>query len=366
MARAAALSRTQAARGLAGGGRDPQAAATCAGTAQGGDAAAGCASSCAAGGAADGSVGAGAIPGPASVSGGGASSASTAAAEDVRFVSLAARLRPWIRELEVRATEDPECAAVLVEASQTYWRARRALASGPLTRRLREVVAAEAGAARGEADGRRGGTNAATAVGRCCAEALFACRSEAQLHAAFFTPPPPSAPRPAPPVSPELETLAYPLLDVLRPLVLGLKQVPALCAVVHVLDAEAMPEARRAQAAGGGTGVVDAAAGAAGAALEGLLTRLLGDARERLTFRMQAALRDEVGAILWPCPRAPLPYSPAATTPPPAHAPGATLAIPAWSLYTLSMYNLPSHGIDESIPVPPRTMLRPHLARSCP
>lgn len=296
MARAATVRRAEGARRSAGsaGGRDTEtaSAAGAAGAsphAHGGGELAGAGK--AAGGAGDGSGGP-AAPGPPSAVRGGTSGASSAAADEVRFVGLAARLRPWIRELEVREAEDAECAAVMVEVSRAYWRARRALACGPLTHRLRQLVAESVEVTQGDG-GRRGsdGLGAAAAVGRCCAEALFACRSETQLHAAFFTPPPASAPRP--PVAPELETLAYPLLDVLRPLVLGLKHVSALCAVVQVLDTDAIAEASRVQSAGGGGGSGGADV-AAGAAVESLLTRLLGDARERLTFRIQAAIRDEV------------------------------------------------------------------------
>lgn len=233
--------------------------------------------------------------------------ASSSAADEVRFLSLAARLRPWIRELEVRAAEDAECAVVLSEASRSYWRARRALLGGQLTTRLRAVISEDfvsSGRVRSVDGGLQSkGQGVAEAVGQCCAEAMFLCRSESQLHAAFFN----SAPMAtdeigsaSPSVASELEALALPLIDVVRPLLLRMKSIGSLSGVIMVLDTEAY-EARRLRTAAASRDVVingprgaDATSNAAGTAVESLLLRLLGDARERLTFRIQTTIRDEI------------------------------------------------------------------------
>lgn len=95
---------------------------------------------------------------------------------------LAASLRPWIEELEARAAEHQDYAAIMADARASYWRCRHALAAAELAARL-------AGIARDEAGG------ADHAIRRCCGEAMLAAASEAKLHAAFFSPPPPTPTR---------------------------------------------------------------------------------------------------------------------------------------------------------------------------
>ena len=81
----------------------------------------------------------------------------------------------------------------------------------------------------------------------------------------------------------QLEAIAYPLYDALRPLVLQQASLEPLCEMVQVLHGEVLQErVRRA---------------AECAALEGMLERLLQDVQGRLIFRFQTFLRDGIRAF---------------------------------------------------------------------
>ncbi len=197
-----------------------------------------------------------------------------AASSEVRFASLAARLRPWVAELEVRWSSDDRdggsANAALLAARSEFWEARRRFVSASLGGVLAVICQAD-------------DVDAAHVFRRCCGHVLRSCKAEARLYGSLFSP---EADKIAPAADPAsssvdaMEALFFPLYSVLRPVLLRTLEVDPLCAVIRVLQDEVSKDVSR--------------AGWAGFALERIAANLLGDARERLAFRVQAFVQGRI------------------------------------------------------------------------
>ena len=193
----------------------------------------------------------------------------------LRYRGLTGQLVGWMRELEARQQEAPELMAILHDVHAAYWRARRT-ALAPALRAALARIGAEEGAA-----------NVPAVVRACCAHTLRVCRSEHGLYLAFFPPVDDAAADGAAAGSTleslmagELESTCYGLYDYLRPPLLKAQSISPLCEVILICRTEVLPSIRD--------------GGAACSPLAPLIERLLQDAQERLTFRVQTFVRDQI------------------------------------------------------------------------
>lgn len=193
-----------------------------------------------------------------------------------RFQSIAAQLRPWAAEVEARASGSSSCYDVLSDAQQSYWAARHALIKERLRTRLEAQLRPSAG--RGATD-----VTADEQLRRCCGEGLRTCAAEHALYSSLFSLAGSLGTRSRPMLHAQLESLTSPLYDVLRPLVLKQTALEPLCEMVQVMQDEVLADGVRASPAC--------------APLKTMLKRLLQDLQERILFRFQAYLRDEVRAF---------------------------------------------------------------------
>jgi hypothetical protein len=256
----------------------------------------------------------------------------------LRFRELALRVRPWVVELEGAhkgAPSGSELGAVLRETRQEYWRHRRT-GVGPCLRAALERIAQE----EGEQD-------VAAQTRACCNHVLRVCRNEHALFHAFFATSEEgdegggggglgversagdgvggaasekvssdgvsagagSAEDEAAVLAAEIEALCYALYDHMRPLLLRQRETSLLCEVVLVCRTEVLPT------------ISDG--GAPCRPLYPIVERLLQDAQERLTFRVQTFIRDEIRAfrpspadLEWPRVAVGAPMQPSAAEPP--------------------------------------------------
>ena len=198
-----------------------------------------------------------------------------------RFRSIAAHLRPWVAEVEARACISSECFDVLSEAQQCYWGARHVL----IQERLRALLEVQLQVTTGFGGG-GGNAFANTAYEQlryCCGVGLRTCAAEHALYSSCFSLSGAVGTRSQPTLHAQLESLIYPVYDVLRPLVLKQTALEPLCEMVLVLRDEVLADGSRASPAC--------------APLESMFKRLLQDLQERILFRFQTFLRDEVRAF---------------------------------------------------------------------
>ena len=83
---------------------------------------------------------------------------------------------------------------------------------------------------------------------RCCGLGLRACAAEHALYASFFAVSGAAGSRSAGALASQLEAIAYPLYDALRPLVLQQASLEPLCEMVQVLHGEVLQERVRSAA----------------------------------------------------------------------------------------------------------------------
>ena len=201
---------------------------------------------------------------------------------DVRFATVTARLRPWVSEIETRNVSNAQNSASVVDARgasaalkvahNEFWQARNKLVQLPLRDSLESIIRLET-------------LNIPRVFRRCCSQSLHMCRAESRLYDSLFTSNAMSSMR-----GPEtlndaakvnaLETLFSPLYSFLRPIILRQSDIDPLCHVISVIQDEVSEEARH--------------AGQPGQAIERITRRLLADARERLTYRVQTFVHDRL------------------------------------------------------------------------
>ena len=290
----------------------------------------------------------------------------------LRYRELAGRVMCWIGELEARIGDGPEVVTILLETQVAYWRARRVAVSEPVRSALKRI------AAEGEA--------LSSEIRACTAHVLRLCRAEHSLYRAFFsadltervvngaasslTSIAPSSTAQSPlmadsgaprysqatgslaeqlvSVTAEVEGVCYGLYDHLRPRLLRQHQIAPLCEAVLIFRTETLPAL--------------AEGGAATAALTPIVERLLQDAQERLIFRVQTFVRDEIRAfrpsaaqIAFPRPATPaLQRAAPAAAPPGGAAPtGAPLEA---AFPSTPARGSPSHSEDHEVQSTPATV----------
>ena len=282
----------------------------------------------------------------------------------LRFRELALRVRPWVAELEGVHKGSPsgsELGAVLRETRQEYWRLRRT-GVGPCLRAALGRIAQE----EGEHD-------VAAQTRACCNHVLRVCRNEHALFHAFFATSEEGgedggggglgversadggvggaasegvsagagsgAEDEAAVLAAEIEALCYALYDHMRPLLLRQRETSLLCEVVLVCRTEVLPT------------ISDG--GAPCRPLNPIVERLLQDAQERLTFRVQTFIRDEIRAfrpspadLEWPRVAVGVQMQPSAAEPP-ATPMGATSAAATAATGATPASALPPRSAEE-------------------
>ncbi|CAG9467282.1 unnamed protein product [Pedinophyceae sp. YPF-701] len=206
-------------------------------------------------------------------------------AATIRFRAIAEpTLCPLIATIEARAGADPDHAQangvrfgaptatsataeyrrLLEDLRNAYCDARARVALPPLRGKVNSVPIAPLPAfLRGAA-----------------AHLLRACEAETSLMAHIFPASARADPRGWP--SPLVSNLADALSDILLPSVIATRDIPVLCDTIDVLQREILE------------GDLPARGGAVAAALEGPLTSMLGDVRERLIYCIESALSSTV------------------------------------------------------------------------
>ena len=210
-----------------------------------------------------------------------ATSVALTEASYVRFQSIAAQLRPWAAEVEAHAGSSSACYEILCEAQQCYWGARHLLVKERLRTLLEVHLLSTTGLDAGV--GADGTATADEQLRYCCGVGLRTCAAEHALYSSFFSVFGAAGTRSQPTLHAQLESLVYPLYDVLRPLVLKQTALEPLCEMALVMHDEVLADCSRASPAC--------------APLESMLKRLLQDLQERILFRFQTFLRDEVRAF---------------------------------------------------------------------
>ncbi|GAQ88312.1 oligomeric Golgi complex component 3 [Klebsormidium nitens] len=179
----------------------------------------------------------------------------------VRFKAAAPSLKALMEEMETRAARK-EYQQLLADCHGLYCEQRLALVAGVVQQRITEYAKAQS-------------LPSLTRSG--CAYLMQVCQLEHQLFDHFF---PASSAEPAN-LAPLIDPLCTVLYDTLRPRFIHEADLDLLCELVDILKAE----------------VLDEQLGRKGEAVAGLrptVDRTLADVQERLTFRAQTYMRDEI------------------------------------------------------------------------
>lgn len=206
--------------------------------------------------------GAGAHPAGDAANGGPAAEGAEAALLYVRFRAAAEpALKGLLNGVEQRAQRSAEYGRLLTDCQQLYCEARVSVMRGPVAARMSRYAAQPLQSVL------RGGV----------AYLMQICSMEHSLFEHFF---PFSASSPSS-LAPLLDPLCTLLYDVLRPALVQLSDIDMLCQLVDILKVEVLEEqlGRRGEAV---------------APLEPTLYRILADVQERLTYRAQTYIREEV------------------------------------------------------------------------
>lgn len=179
----------------------------------------------------------------------------------VRFKAAAGELKGLMEEMEHR-TMRKEYTQLLSDCHTVYCEQRLGLVQGVVAGRMAEYARKEL-------------LPALTRSG--CAYLMQVCQLEHQLFDHFF----PASSADASNLAPLIDPLCTQLYDVLRPRFIQCADLDLLCELVDILKAEVLEEqlARR---------------GDTCAALRPTMLRTLADVQERLTFRAQTFMRDEI------------------------------------------------------------------------
>ncbi|KAL3677978.1 hypothetical protein R1sor_020934 [Riccia sorocarpa] len=183
----------------------------------------------------------------------------------VRFKAAASELKVLMEELESRGSRK-EYAQILTDCHTLYCEQRLSLVQGVVSQRISEYAKKEA-------------LPSLTRSG--CAYLMQVCQLEHQLFDHFF----PASSADAATLAPLVDPLCTALYDTLRPRMIHEADLDLLCELIDILKTEVLEEqvGRRGDSVAG---------------LRPTILRILGDVEERLTFRAQTYMRDEIANFL--------------------------------------------------------------------
>ncbi|KAJ7558438.1 hypothetical protein O6H91_04G039200 [Diphasiastrum complanatum] len=183
----------------------------------------------------------------------------------VRFKAAASELKALMEEIESRSSRK-EYAQLLTDCHSLYCEQRLHLVQGVVQQRVLDYAKKELLAS-------------LTRAG--CAYLMQVCQQEHQLFYHFF----PSSSSESSNLAPLLDPLCISLYDTLRPKYIYEADLDLLCELVEILKVEVLDEqlSRRGESVGG---------------LRPTILRTLADVQERLTFRAQTFMRDEIANYL--------------------------------------------------------------------
>ncbi|CAM6127701.1 unnamed protein product [Calypogeia fissa] len=179
----------------------------------------------------------------------------------VRFEAAASELKLLMEAIESRA-KSKEYGQVLTDCHTLYCEQRLSLVQGVVAQRISDYAKKEQ-------------LSSLTRSG--CAYLMQVCQLEHSLFDHFF----PSSSSEAATLSPLVDPLCTALYDTLRPRLIHEADLDLLCELIDILKVEVLDEqlGRRGDSAAG---------------LRPTILRILGDVQERLTFRAQTYMRDEI------------------------------------------------------------------------
>jgi hypothetical protein len=199
-----------------------------------------------------------------------------------RFRTIASPLKSLISEVESRAGRSKDCGAVLGDCYQTYYDTRLMLLSAPLSATLTALeeshgLGAAGGAAAAAGAGEAGSEALLRFARASCSHLMTLLTLEGQLLGQFFATAHDNL---------SLGSLAAALGEAVyertRPHIIKLGDLDSLCDLAVLFKSELIPEALRRPGA------------SAEDPLPAVLGRMLQDTQERVIFRTQAFLQDEI------------------------------------------------------------------------
>lgn len=183
----------------------------------------------------------------------------------VRFKAAANEIKPLMEEIESRKSK-AEYAQILADCHSLYCEQRLTLVRGVVRLRISDYSKSEP---------------LASLMRQGCAYLMQVCQSEHQLFDHFFS----SSSSDTSNLAPLVDPLCTVLYDILRPKLIHEADLELLCELVEILKGEVLEEelGRRGDSVAG---------------LKPTILRILADVQERLTFRAQTHMRDEIANYL--------------------------------------------------------------------
>ncbi|KAI5071033.1 hypothetical protein GOP47_0013284 [Adiantum capillus-veneris] len=183
----------------------------------------------------------------------------------VRFKAAANEIKPLMEEIENRKSK-AEYSQILADCHSLYCEQRLTLVRGVVRQRISGYAKSEP---------------LASLTRQGCAYLMQVCQSEHQLFDHFFS----SSSSDTSNLAPLVDPLCTVLYDILRPKLIHEADLELLCELVEILKGEVLEEelGRRGDSVAG---------------LKPTITRILADVQERLTFRAQTHMRDEIANYL--------------------------------------------------------------------
>lgn len=183
----------------------------------------------------------------------------------VRFKAAASEIKPLMEEIENRNSKT-EYAQILADCHSLYCEQRLSLVRGVVRQRISDYSKSEA---------------LASLTRQGCAYLMQVCQSEHQLFDHFFS----LSSSDISNLAPLIDPLCTVLYDILRPKLIHEADLVLLCELVEILKGEVLEEelGRRGESVAG---------------LKPTIIRILADVQERLTFRAQTHMRDEIANYL--------------------------------------------------------------------
>ncbi|KAH7331555.1 hypothetical protein KP509_20G040200 [Ceratopteris richardii] len=183
----------------------------------------------------------------------------------VRFKAAANEIKPLMEEIESRKSK-AEYAQILADCHSLYCEQRLILVRQVVRQRISDYSKSEP---------------LASLMRQGCAYLMQVCQSEHQLFDHFFS----SSSSDSANLAPLIDPLCTILYDILRPKLVHEAELDLLCELVEILKIEVLEEelGRRGDSVAG---------------LKPTILRILADVQERLTFRAQTYMRDEIANYL--------------------------------------------------------------------